>query len=289
MHINPIMHDLNLTNHLKIATTILVAIILALILSHSRSSPTSFSTSIQTEIVKVSTEDLHLQAWFLPIEKIITDGEILSIKKLTIFIEKNSVIQFHKVGRDQTRISITSQSNTAIATLYNDKDELVRTVNQSLHAILSTDYGIINLPIAGRITLGESIPEQTTSTSPALLNGNIQVLRSALFNSNRFTAKNIPLQLGDRITFTGVGYGLLRIDPQENGIKVAFHTDASSAEIARFGTTGFSVKPTLWELIVADPEVQFTFAICVVFFPLAISGIKKIFKLIPNAAYKRSN
>lgn len=261
-------------SYVKTITTIIVLITLALVLSRALSSPTSFSATTQTEIVRISTEDLHLQAWFLPVESIVVDGKKLSTKKLAIVLEKGSIIKFYKIGKNQARISITSQSNITIAKLYNDKDELIRTVKQSLYAIISNDYGIINLPIAGHVTLGESIPEQTINTSPVLLNGNIQVVRSALLNNNRFIAKNVSLQIGDKITFAGAGYGLLRIDPQENGMKVAFHTDASTTEIVRFGTTGYSVKPTLWELIVADPDIQFTFAVCVALFPLGISIIR---------------
>ena len=247
--------------------------VIALIAAMSLHWEATFSVNAQTEVVEFDTSQHNVPNWFVTVDRIRIDGADAAPFSGQIEIGRDTRVRLVRLQTGALRLVLERQGQDPVATLYDRADNRIAIAREQLQALVALPADqAITLPLAGRAIIGDTIFSQSVETSPVLLEGHVQVFGLYAIGQNRFAAQQAALAPGDRLEIKyskadSGGHGMLRIEPEQAGIRVVVHADGRSARIIRFGTAGYELSPSLWARVSGDPLYQSLLAIYAVLLP----------------------
>ena len=257
----------------------LFAPVIFIVWSMKASWDATFSVEAQTEVLSFETGKINVPNWFVGFNRLRIDGQDMNPSQTQLSIEHDVRVTLRRPETGQLLLHIESLANGTAASLFDLADEPLSQANTSLQGLIDLpEGGALTLPLAGRAVIGETVFSQVASTSPVLLEGQVEVFGVEFFGENRFSASQAELSSGDRLEIrdqsdTASGHGLIRVDPSSRGMNVVFHADGDSARIVRFGTAGYELSPSLWSGISSDPFFRNLLAIYAALLPaLAVAS-----------------
>jgi|GEM_PF-526391 len=178
---------------------------------------------------------------------------------------KSSLI-FSRIGKGALRIQIKSTNPIVI---YNEKDEIIRSLPSPVDLVLKDPGDLLNKGIAwkynidGPLIVGRVPTYGVEQLSGLLLEGEIQMVARQLLSGNHYKVDPYKLQLGDEIQFTPEApktSGLVTFDA-DRGLKVVAVVEAESATIKKFRATNIKIQNNLWSKLGKDEELVITWAV----------------------------
>lgn len=258
---------------LLLAVALLLPVALILWTMGSRWDAT-FSVSAQTEVLSFQTDKINVPNWFLSFNRLRIDGEDIDPGQMQLSIGHDARSTLRRLETGPLQLQIESMGSEKVTSLFSPADEPIIEVKRVLQALIAPPAGEpLTLPLAGQAVIGETVFAQTASTSPVLLDGEIEVFGLEFLGDNRFSANRAQLSPGDRLEIldhgnTASGHGLIRIESDAPGMRVIFHADGDAASIVRFGTAGYELSPSLWSRISSDPLFRNILAIYAALLPV---------------------
>ena len=283
-----ILNNFGWRSTLSLMAVLVLSPLIVIVISMNRPWQATFSINAQTEIAEFETGQQNIPNWFVMTERIRIDGMDADPFSGQLKIGRETRVRLVRLHNGPLRLTVVQAGQGPAAILFDEAENRIATARERLQAIVAVPRGkATTLPITGRAVIGDTIFSQSVETSPVLLDGHVQVFGRYVIGRNRFAAQQAQLDSGDRLELdyssaAPSGNGLIRIQPDQPGVKVVFHADADAVRILRFGTAGYELSPSLWARVSADPLYQSLLAIYAVLLPaigLALASLLNQFRL----------
>ena len=222
----------------------------------------AYSITAKTDVLAIQALEHPLNHWELDYK-----GTLHDIFNDKIYNLQESEFVIKVTGGTELTVTTSESRNTLVVILNNNEDKSAATLYDDGKIINISSYAQIEieteksliLPFYGTTSIGDDV-------SPGIRNilheGKIRIIEQVLGSDVRYEAGEFTLDAGDRVKLyenfdLGLESTVRGFLFHANGemLAVNIHGDASIARVYRLGSSGYSVKSSLWQRIVNDPVI----------------------------------